>query len=115
MYDLFSDFFEGFDVYPVYRQEARCKKCGRTYSDFQKSGRFGCGECYEVFSSPVDVTLKRIHGNNEHKGKIPVSAGSGISKKKRIEALKAEIASAVALEDYEKAAELHKELKNIDG
>lgn len=115
MYDLFSDFFEGFDVYPVYRQEARCKKCGRTYSDFQKTGRFGCAECYDVFAAPVDVSLKRIHGNNEHKGKIPVSAGKGLSLKKKIEALKAEIAAAVAAEDYEKAASLHKELKNIDG
>ncbi len=118
MYDLFSDFagfFDGFDVYPVYRQEARCKKCGRTYSDFQKSGRLGCGECYEAFAAPIDVTLKRIHASSEHKGKIPVSAGSGISKKRKIENLKAEIAKAVASEDYEKAAALHKELKGIDG
>lgn len=114
MYDLFSDFFDGFDVYPVYRQEARCKKCGRTYSDFQKTGRLGCAECYEAFAAPIDTTLRRIHGNNEHKGKIPASTGAGISKKKKIERLKAEIAKAVANEDYEAAAALHKELKSLD-
>ena len=114
MYDLFSDLFGGFDVYPVYREEARCKKCGRTYSEFQKTGKFGCAECYEAFSAPVDVTLRRIHSSCEHKGKIPQAAGAGISKKKKIESLKAQIADAVAKEDYERAALLHKELKSVD-
>ncbi len=113
MYDLFSDLFSGFDVYPVMRTEARCKKCGTAYSEFQKTGKFGCGECYTVFEAPVDVTLRRIHCANEHKGKIPKNAGAGISKKKQIESLKAQIAEAVSKEDYEKAALLHKELKTL--
>ena len=117
MYDLFSDlsnFFDGFDVYPVYRQEARCKKCGMTYSEFQKSGRLGCAGCYEAFESPIETTLRRIHGNAEHRGKVPETACEGISKKKKIEKLKADIAKAVAAEDYETAANLHKELKKLD-
>lgn len=117
MYDIFSDFasfFDGFDVYPVYREEARCKKCGRTYRDFQKSGRLGCGECYTAFEAPLDVTLKRIHASSEHKGKAPASGCAELMKKKKIEKIKAEIAAAVAAEEYEKAAALHKELKSID-
>ncbi len=113
MYDLFSDLFGGFDVYPVYRQEAICKKCGRSYSEFQKTGKLGCAECYEAFSAPLDVTLKRIHSSGEYKGKIPKSAGAGISIKKQIEQLKQRIAEAVRCEDYEKAATLHKELKTL--
>ncbi len=113
MYDLFSDLFGGFDLYPVYRTEARCKRCGRSYSEFQKTGKFGCAECYEAFEAPVDVALKRIHSSCEHRGKIPKNAGAGISKKKQLEALKAQIAEAVAKEDYEKAALLHKELKTL--
>lgn len=117
MYDIFSDFasfFDGFDVYPVYREEARCKKCGRTYRDFQKTGRLGCPDCYKTFEAPLDVTLNRIHGVSEHKGKIPASSCAELTKKKKIEKIKAEIAQAVSAEDYEKAAALHKELKGMD-
>lgn len=116
MYEIFpdfSDFFEGFDVYPVYRKEVRCKKCGMTYSRFQKTGRVGCSECYNTFSVPLEATLRQIHSNSEHKGKIPKSACEGLSKKRKIEELKAAISKAVSAEDYEKAAELHKELKAI--
>ncbi len=113
MYDLFSDFFGGFDVYPVYRTEAKCKKCGRSYSEFRNSGKFGCSECYNAFKAPVDVTLKQIHSVVEHKGKIPKNAGAGIAKKKHIEDLKTKIAEAVSKEDYETAALLHKELKTL--
>ena len=42
MYDLFADFFNSFDVVPVYREDRRCENCGRTYYEFQKSGRLGC-------------------------------------------------------------------------
>lgn len=114
MYDLFSDFFDGFDVYPVYRQEARCKKCGRSYSEFQKSGKLGCDGCYEAFSSPLEATLRQIHGNSTHKGKIPANAGAVLSKKRKIEELKTKISQAVEAEDYEAAASLHKELKKLD-
>ncbi len=114
MFDLFSDFFDGFDVYPVYRTEARCPKCGTTYSQFRQTGKLGCAECYKTFASPLDATLRQIHGNSEHKGKIPVKAGAGLSKARKAEELKQRIAKAVAAEDYETAAALHKELKNLD-
>ena len=113
MYDLFSDFFEGFNIYPVYRQEVVCKKCGRTYSEFQKTGKLGCSECYEVFSAPLKTALKNFHGNLEHTGKIPGGISEEISKKRKIEELKLEIQKAVASENYEDAAKLHKELKNL--
>ncbi|MDO4618898.1 MAG: UvrB/UvrC motif-containing protein [Clostridia bacterium] len=113
MYDLFSDFFDGFNIYPVYRQEAVCKKCGRTYSEFQKTGKLGCGECYEAFSQPIDSALKNFHGNLEYKGKIPCGLSEELLKKRKIEDLKANIQKAVADENYEEAAKLHKELKSL--
>lgn len=116
MYDLFSDFadfFDGFDVYPVYRKEAVCPKCGRSYSEFKHSGRLGCPKCYEAFSSPIESTLKQIHGNTQHKGKVPTASGEEILKKRKADELKKQISKAVADEDYETAAKLHKELKKL--
>lgn len=114
MYDLFSDFFEGFDIMPVYRENGRCPNCGRTYYDFQKSGRLGCGECYSAFENPVRSTLKRMQKNTYHTGKIPSKQSEGLLKKRKLEGLKKELSAAVSAEDYELAAKLHKEIKALE-
>lgn len=114
MYDLFSDFFDSFnnfDIFPSVRETKVCPKCGRSYQDFRKSGRLGCAECYEVFFSPISSTIKQLHGNVAHTGKIPSHASDELKRKKRYEALKSELARAVSAEDYELAAKLHKEIK----
>lgn len=114
MYDLFSDFlFNGFDVFPSAENRAVCPKCGRSYRDFKKSGRLGCGECYETFFSDIAATIKQIHGTAVHTGKIPSHCADELKRKRRYEELKRELSAAVAQEDYEKAAKLHKELKAL--
>lgn len=115
MYDLFSDFFKEFDIMPVYREDGRCPNCGRTYYDFQKSGRLGCGECYKAFENPVKSTLKRMQKSTLHTGKIPSKQSESISKKRRLDELKKELSSAVSKEEYELAAKLHKEIKELEG
>jgi len=114
MYDLFSDFFDSFDIFPVYHEEKRCPKCGKTYYDFQKTGKFGCSECYVIFEEPIRRTLRQIQSAEEHIGKIPSKKAQGIGKKRKIEELKTNLAKAVAAEDYELAAKLHKEIKEME-
>lgn len=120
MYDLFSefeDFFNSFDVFmqPVsYKEEQKCPVCGRTWSDFRKSGRFGCGECYNTFRSSVEATLKQIHANSAHTGKIPSKSGKLLMKKRRYEELKLQLQEAVQSEDYETAAKLHKQIRAME-
>lgn len=115
MYDLFSDFFDSFDVMPVYRENDRCPNCGRSYYDFSKSGRLGCGECYKAFENPVRSTLKRMQKSTHHTGKIPSRQSEGLLKKRKLEELKKELSAAVSKEDYELAARLHKEIKAMEG
>lgn len=115
MFDLFSDFFDNFDIYPVYREEIRCPKCNMTYSGLQKSGKLGCSECYKIFKEPIRETVKHVHQNSLHNGKIPSKCAGELKLKRRYEQLKREIATAVSKEDYETAAKLHKELKEIGG
>ena len=78
------------------------------YTDMKR-----CAGCYEVFSAPLESALKNFHGNSEHTGKVPGGLSEEITKKKRIEELKAEIQKAVAMENYEEAAKMHKELKSL--
>ncbi len=115
MYNLFSEFFNelGF-VSPIQYDEVRCPLCGHTYSDFQKTGKLGCGECYKAFRSPLLVTLKQIHQNPVHKGKIPKAYDEKLKIKRELEGLKSELSEAVRYEDYEKAAKLHKKIKNLE-
>lgn len=111
MYDLFSDFFDNFDMFPVYREEKTCPQCGRRYSEFQKSGKFGCAGCYDAFRAPVAASLRQIHGTTAHTGKIPAHCAEDLKRKRHYEELKQALSKAVAAEDYETAARLHKEIK----
>ncbi len=51
-----------------------CERCGLTYPEFKKTGRLGCGECYEAFAAPLLPLLKRIHGSENHVGKVPAAS-----------------------------------------
>lgn len=115
MYDLFSEIFNdlGF-VSPIQHTELKCPLCGHTYSDFRNSGKLGCGECYNTFRAPLSVTLKQIHQNPVHKGKVPKTYDEKIRKKRELENLKAELSTAVKAEDYEAAAKIHKRIKDLE-
>ena len=51
--------------------ELTCAACGFTQSDFKKTGRFGCANCYEVFNEGLENLLEAMHKNTEHIGKVP--------------------------------------------
>lgn len=118
MYDLFSDFFDGFDIFPsmtsVHKDAKVCPVCKRTYHDFQKSGRLGCGECYHTFRPLMSQTLKQIHSNPIHTGKVPSRCEGKLKRERLYNSLKKELSEAVRQEDYEKAAKLHKQIREIE-
>ena len=120
MFDLFSDFFNdfgGFDVFmqpAVNKEEKKCPVCGHTYSDFRRTGKIGCGECYNVFRAPIAETLRRVQPSVTHTGKIPSKSGEELKLRRRYESLKQELSAAVKNEDYETAAKLHKQIREIE-
>ena len=120
MYDLFSefeDFFNSFAsfIQPVaHKEEQKCPVCGHTWSDFRKSGRFGCSECYNTFRTPAASALKQIHANSQHTGKFPSKWGKLLMKKRQVAELKAQLQEAVRSEDYETAAKLHKQIRAME-
>lgn len=117
MYDLFSDFFDAFDMFaqPVsYKEEKKCPVCGRTYSQFARDGKLGCGECYKTFRAPVSEVLRQIHSTTRHTGKVPSKSGSKIKKQRKYEQLKSQLQEAVKNENYELAAKLHKEIRAME-
>lgn len=91
-----------------------CSNCGIGLNAISQSGKLGCSECYENFKEQLEPTLRRIHSNTGHTGKIPKRGASRIIVKRKIEALKIKLQAAVAEEQYEQAAELRDEIKNLE-
>jgi protein arginine kinase activator len=92
----------------------QCNQCGTTYDDFKQTGRLGCSSCYEHFNEKLIALIKRIHGNENHIGKIPKKASEKILVKREMENLKLQLVKAVTLEEFEKAADLRDMIKKLD-
>lgn len=117
MYDLFSDFFNSMDTFiqPTAMQEAKkCPVCSHTWNDFRRTGRFGCSECYNTFRQSAAATIRQIHSTTTHRGKIPANASEGLLRKREYEQLKQKLQEAVKTEDYESAAKLHKQIREME-
>ncbi len=96
-------------------QTQRCDRCGLTYSQFSKSGFFGCAHCYEVFGQRVEPLLRKVHsGNVIHHGKIPRRSGSRLQLKRELEYKKKQLKRAVEQEEFELAARLRDEIRALE-
>ncbi|MDP4182074.1 MAG: UvrB/UvrC motif-containing protein [Bacillota bacterium] len=91
-----------------------CEKCGMSYEEFQKTGKFGCSKCYEMYGESLKPLFKRLHGNIEHNGKTPKSSKESYSASKELERLKLLLQQAVEKEEYEKAAEIRDKIKSLE-
>lgn len=104
-----------------------CEDCGMSYEEFIHTGKFGCEDCFEVFSDRIDSILRNIQGGNRHigrsgRGKIS-STKEKIEKKEmpetklaensEIEVLNKKMKKAIEEENYENAAKIRDEIKKI--
>lgn len=95
--------------------DAVCPDCGMTYSEFRKSGRFGCARDYAAFGDPLLRLLKKIHRSTTYTGKSP--KGDVIEDGEVVNAVtraRRELRQAVELEDYEAAARLRDEIRRLE-
>lgn len=95
-------------------QMPTCPNCGMSPLDLRNTGKLGCSQCYQVFSEEIEPSLRRIHGNSVHLGKIPSRSGEKVLLKKQIDKLKNQLQEAVASEEYEKAAEIRDTIKELE-
>lgn len=94
--------------------QPRCDFCGMTYSQFSKVGRFGCSECYKHFGERLTPLLKRVHGNTVHVGKVPKRVGKQVQVRRQIEQLKRELHLKVEQEEFEAAARLRDQIRELE-
>ena len=89
--------------------DLKCPKCGFTQADFKKTGRLGCAECYATFAEGLEGLLKTMHKGTRHIGKVPQSRNLA----ERLKGLRKDLDKAVEEEDFERAAQLRDEIKQM--
>ena len=119
---ILGSFFS--NALPARSQATRCATCGSTYHDISKSGQVGCANCYELFLSELMPSIRRIHGNTTHCGKIPVNsveenktehAATVVEPKEpAVEDLKKQLVDAVSEQNFELAAQLRDKIKEME-
>lgn len=118
MSDMFGGLLQSFfgSALPARSGASRCPECGSTYGDITNTGKVGCSKCYEVFYDELLPSIKRIHGNTTHSGKVPFTAHAVEAKAEKspedeVKALKAELEKAINEQNFELAATLRDKIK----
>lgn len=89
----------------------KCDACGLTYDEFLKTGKLGCTQCYKVFADQLKPLLLRVHGRNQHAGRVPENRREEHELEQQISSLKAKMDEAVSTEKFEEAASLRDEIR----
>ncbi len=90
-----------------------CPRCGMNYSEYRQHGVLGCGDCYQSFASTLDVVLDRAHGACQHVGKAPAQVGDALQRAAVLQQLLRELEASVRAEQYERAAKLRDQIKEM--
>lgn len=91
-----------------------CPNCKTPFKRIYEKGYLGCSHCYEYFSPQIEQVLKRVHGAQEHRGKIPSRMGTSFVVKREINDLKTELQEVIGREEYEKAARIRDKIKALE-
>ena len=93
--------------------ELKCPRCGFTQADFKKSGRLGCAECYTTFAEGLEGLLKSMHKGTRHVGKVPEAMRQSRDVSDQLKTLQKKLNKAVEEEDFEQAAALRDEIRQM--
>lgn len=79
-----------------------------------KEGKFGCPSCYDTFSEHLPKLFNRIQAGPQHIGKMPGAHSNVYVIKKQIEEIRKRMKFAVDEEQFEEAAKLRDEVKELE-
>jgi len=92
----------------------RCPDCGFTLDDLRRIRRFGCAGCYTTFKEEVNQMLRGMHKGSKHCGKVPAGLMELHERTQRLEELRGRLDQAITSENYEEAAGLRDEIRQIE-
>lgn len=117
--DIFSNIFSDF-VNPnigYIGESVTCPVCHSTFEDIARSGRVGCGRCYDTFSEQLTPTIRDFQRRTIHNGKRPNGKIEVEKEEKQVserERLEKELKEAIAAQNFEYAAELRDKIKGLN-
>ena len=91
-----------------------CAACGLTFAEFRQVGRLGCPGCYDAFARQLGPLLRRIHGSLTHTGKAPAGGNRLLEQRTALRQKRAAMRAAVDREDFELAARLRDECRDLE-
>ncbi len=91
-----------------------CPNCGTGIDVIRKEGRLGCPECYGSFTSEIRAFQKKLSGSIRHVGKLPKKLRAYKELIIDRHELKSRLDEAVQNEDYERAAVLRDQIREIE-
>ena len=92
-------------------------KCGLTEAEFDKTGKFGCCQCYTHFMGKMESLVFPFHGAKKHIGKYPKKQTQEkwvSNDEEKLKLLKLQYAKALELEQYEKLTDLKQMINEIN-
>lgn len=92
----------------------KCPVCNFSLDDLQRVRRFGCAACYETFKDELEPILRNMHSGLEHKGKVPHGLQEKLQHDEMLESLQKQLADAIVQEKYESAAEIQKQMNQLN-
>lgn len=93
-----------------------CPRCGQTFEQFRHTGLFGCSQCYTAFADLLDPVFRRVQGNTRHIGHKHEPSEAQLRAERlstRLSELKHALKLAVDEENYEQAARLRDEIRQL--
>ena len=112
--DLLKGMFSQGFVEPQHKSLLECPNCGMAYSDFRHNGKIGCSVCYSTFADRLERMMRRIHGANVHTGKVPLRTGGAVAARQQLKKMKRQLERYIASEEYENAAKLRDEIRQLE-
>ena len=70
--------------------------------------------CYDTFAEGLDGLIKAMHRRTIHTGKIPVLLKRTLEMGARVKQLKTDLDKAISQENYETAAQLRDQLRELE-
>jgi protein arginine kinase activator len=90
-----------------------CPNCKYTLTQFKKTGRMGCPVCYTTFKDVLESALKNMHKGTRHIGKAPAGIRERLDLSQKLEEFEESLREAIALENFEDAAILRDQIKDL--
>jgi len=112
---LLEDFVLQSAAAPPKPPALQCELCGMTYEEFRQKSLLGCPHDYDRFAPVLMELIEQAQdGANQHVGKVPARATTDQKRTARLMQLRVGLKKAIADEDYETAATLRDQIKELE-